>query len=52
MTPLEAFQAQLKDFATNNITALEGIWQQLPGEQRAAGKQLAQGRSIDVTKWV
>ena len=66
MTPFDSFKAQLQDFATNNVTALEGkiqitlaeaetlrgIWEQLPGDQQAAAKQVAKDRGIDVSRWV
>ncbi len=66
MTPLDAFKAQMQDFATNNVTALEGqiqitlaeavalkgIWEQLPGDQQAVAKQAAKDRGIDVSRWV
>ena len=65
MTPFETFKAQLQDFATNNVTALEGmiqitlaeaetlkgLWQQLPGDQQPPAKQLAKARGVDVASW-
>lgn len=65
MTPFETFKATLAEFATNNVTAMEGfiqvtfaeaenlklLWAKLDGDQKAQAKQLAKDRGIDVSKW-
>ena len=66
MTPFETFKATLQEFATNNVTAMEGfiqvtfaeaenlklMWATLEGADKVQAKELAKGRGIDVSKWV
>ncbi len=66
MTPFDMFKATLEEFATNNVTALEGeiqvtfaerenlklMWAKLDGDQKTQAKALAQARGVDVSKWV
>jgi hypothetical protein len=66
MTPFETFQTMLQEFATNNVTAMEGfiqvtfaeaenlklLWATLDGTEKAKAKELAKARGVDVSKWV
>lgn len=65
MTPFETFKAQLDEFATNNVTAMEGfiqvtfaerenlklMWEKLTPADRTPALKLAQDRGIDIATW-
>lgn len=66
MNPFETFKAQLEEFATNNVTALEGhiqvtfaerenlklMWAKLEKAEQPKAKELAKARGVDVATWL